>query len=85
MPPRLGSRREILTEVGYSEADIDALLGANAIGEAAPRSGKAITYGRKSRSGWRFEKARSHCVRDDTIVGIGAGASMKEMSVIAGG
>ena len=37
MPPRLGQHtREILTEVGYSEADIDALLGANAIGEAAP-------------------------------------------------
>ncbi len=37
MPPRLGEHtREILTEVGYSEADIDALLSTNAIGEAAP-------------------------------------------------
>lgn len=36
MPPTLGQHtREVLTEVGYSEADIEALLGANAIGEAA--------------------------------------------------
>lgn len=36
MPPRLGQHtREILAEVGYSEADIDALLSAKAIGEAA--------------------------------------------------
>ena len=36
LPPRLGEHtREILAEVGYSEADIEALLGAKAIGEAA--------------------------------------------------
>jgi formyl-CoA transferase len=36
LPPRLGEHtREILVEVGYSEADIEALLGAKAIGEAA--------------------------------------------------
>jgi crotonobetainyl-CoA:carnitine CoA-transferase CaiB-like acyl-CoA transferase len=37
LPPRLGQHtREILAEVGYSEADIDALLGAKAIGETVP-------------------------------------------------
>ncbi|NQW51772.1 MAG: CoA transferase [Rhodospirillales bacterium] len=36
MPPRLGEHtREVLTEVGYSEADIEALLSAKAIGESA--------------------------------------------------
>ena len=37
LPPRLGEHtREILAEVGYSDADIDALLSAKAIGESAP-------------------------------------------------
>ncbi|KAF0097183.1 MAG: L-carnitine dehydratase/bile acid-inducible protein F [Rhodospirillaceae bacterium] len=37
LPPRLGEHtREILAEVGYSEADIDALVGAKAIGESEP-------------------------------------------------
>ncbi len=36
LPPRLGEHtREILAEVGYSQADIEALIGAKAIGEAA--------------------------------------------------
>lgn len=37
LPPRLGEHtREILAEVGYSDSDIDALLGAKAIGESEP-------------------------------------------------
>jgi formyl-CoA transferase len=37
LPPRLGQHtREILAEVGYSDSDIDALLGAKAIGESEP-------------------------------------------------
>jgi formyl-CoA transferase len=37
LPPRLGEHtREILAEAGYSDADIDALVDAKAIGEAAP-------------------------------------------------
>ena len=37
LPPRLGEHtREILAEVGYSDADIDALVGAKAIGESVP-------------------------------------------------
>ena len=36
MPPTLGQHtREILAEVGYSDADIEALLSAKAIGEGA--------------------------------------------------
>jgi len=37
LPPRLGEHtREILAEVGYSDFDIDTLLGAKAIGESEP-------------------------------------------------
>lgn len=37
LPPRLGEHtREILAEVGYSEADIDAMVVAKAIGESGP-------------------------------------------------
>lgn len=36
LPPRLGEHtREILTEVGYSDSDIEAMLRAKAIGESA--------------------------------------------------
>lgn len=37
LPPTLGQHtREILAEVGYSDAEVEALLGAKAIGESAP-------------------------------------------------
>ena len=37
LPPLLGEHtREILAEVGYSDAEVEALLGAKAIGDGAP-------------------------------------------------